>query len=220
MKIQQIDAAYRSRRPGDYPADRMPEVAFLGRSNVGKSSLINSLVGRRKLAATSRDPGKTRAINWYRLIGSNKSCFFVDLPGYGYAKVSKHVRESLWAKLIDTYLSSDQPMVLAIQLLDIRRDGPTALDEQMIGWLRETGVPHVFVLTKSDKLGKGRRAAAVRQFANVLETTKGNNLIPFSAVTGEGRKRLWSLIDQCLVGATSSSYSVTLQSENDDTRTH
>lgn len=201
MKIEQVEATYRTRRPGDFPPERLPEIAFVGRSNVGKSSLINALVNRKKLAATSRDPGRTRAIHWYRVAGEGRSCFFVDLPGYGYAKVSKQLREGLWARLIDTYLTSDRPLVLAVQLLDIRREGPTELDQQMIGWLREVRVPHVFVLTKADKLSRGRRSRSFRRFADVLGTDNGNRPIPFSAVDGEGKKDLWSRIDQRLMQA-------------------
>jgi len=137
VKIQNIERTLRSRRPGEYPGEHLPEIAFLGRSNVGKSSLINSLLGRKKVAATSRTPGKTRAIDWFRLDGgSANNCFFVDLTGYGYAKVPKKIRQEVWAQLIYTYLSSDRPLVLALQLLDIRRDGPTELDTEMISWLR------------------------------------------------------------------------------------
>ena len=202
MKIQNIERTLRSRRPGEYPGEFLPEIAFLGRSNVGKSSLINSLLGRKKVAATSRTPGKTRAIDWFRLDGgSGDNCFFVDLPGYGYAKVPKKIRQEAWAQLIDTYLSSDRPLVLALQLLDIRREGPTELDSEMISWLRETEVPHAFVLTKSDKLKRNRKAAAVNSFAAILETDDNYPLISYSAVTGDGRRELWSLIDQRIAHA-------------------
>ena len=201
VKIRQIEVSYRSQRPGDYPPETLAEVAFLGRSNVGKSSLINTLVGRRKVAATSRTPGKTQTINWYRLTGDSGSCFFVDLPGYGYAKVPKRVREEVWARLIDTYLTSARPLVLAIQLLDMRRDGPTDLDRQMIDWLREAAVPHVWALTKADKLKRSRRAAAERRFEKDLDLDGKDGLIPFSTVTGEGKHQLWSLIDRQLAQA-------------------
>ena len=198
VKIQQIEVAYRSRRPDDYPPERLPEIAFLGRSNVGKSSLINSLLGRKKLAATSKTPGKTREIAWYRLSGATDACFFVDLPGYGYAKVARKVREELWSQLIDTYLLSDRPLALAIQLLDIRRGKPTDLDEQMIHWLREVKVPHVFALTKSDKLKRNPRARATQEFARILGTSEEDGPVPFSSVTAEGKRELWSRIDQRL----------------------
>lgn len=196
VKINDIQRTLRSTRPGEYPDEYLPEIAFVGRSNVGKSSLINSLLPRKKVAATSRTPGKTRAIDWFRLERGAASCFFVDFPGYGFAKVPKRVREESWARLIDAYLDSDRPLVLTLQLLDMRRDGPTKLDEQMIDWLRETRVPHAFVLTKADKIKQSRRAAAVKTFEHALGTDEDHPLITHSAVTGEGKRGLWSLIDQ------------------------
>lgn len=198
MKIQRIDATHVTTRPGDYPGEHLPEVAFLGRSNVGKSSLINSLVNRKKLARTSKEPGRTRAIHWYRLEGDGRSCFLVDLPGYGYARVSRRVREEEWAELIETYLESQRPLVLAIQLLDIRRDGPTELDWQMIDWLRRREIPTAFVLTKADKLGRGKRAQAVSMFARELGLPASSPPIAYSAVSGDGRPQLWSVIDRCV----------------------
>lgn len=201
MRIRDIQAIYRAQQPGDYPESGLPEIAFLGRSNVGKSSLINSLVNRKRLAATSRTPGKTRSIHWYRIDGDGSSCLFVDLPGYGFAKVSKKMREELWASLIDTYLTSQRPLVLAVQLLDMRRDGPTDLDRQMIAWLEEVRVPHVFVLTKADKIKRSQRRRALQKFRDVLDGEEGREPIPFSAVDGEGKPELWSAIDRSLAQA-------------------
>ncbi len=202
VKIKDIQRTLRSRNPGVYPDEHLPEIAFIGRSNVGKSSLINSLLARKKVAATSRTPGKTRAIDWFRIdrIGA-VDCFFVDLPGYGFAKVPKKVREEVWARLIDTYLGSDRPLVLALQLLDMRRDGPTKLDDEMIGWLRETRVPHAFVLTKADKIKQSKKAAALKTFKKKLGTNEDRPLITYSAVTGEGKREAWSLIDRCIAAA-------------------
>lgn len=197
LKIRDIQATHTGKRPGDYPGEALSEVAFLGRSNVGKSSLINSLLGRKSLARTSKAPGRTRAIHWYRVAGDGLSCFFVDLPGYGFARVPRHVREEKWAELIDTYLHSSRPLVLAIQLLDIRRDGPTDLDRQMIEWLYDTGTPTAFVLTKADKLSRSKRARAVRTFARALDVP-ADVPVPYSAVTGEGKAHLWGLIDERL----------------------
>ena len=195
MKIQEVRPEFTTSRPGDYPPERLPEIAFLGRSNVGKSSLINSLLHRKRLARTSKAPGRTRAIHWYRVEGDSLQCRFVDLPGYGYARVPRRVREQEWAALIETYLRSKQPMAVAIQLLDIRRYGPTTLDEQMITWLRTNGQPTTYVLTKADKLSKSRRAQAAQLFARKLQLPDGVRPIPYSAVTGEGRTELWSLLD-------------------------
>ncbi len=196
MKITDIERTLRSTRPGQHPAEFLPEIAFIGRSNVGKSSLINSLLPRKKVAATSRTPGKTRAIDWFRLERGAASCFFVDLPGYGFAKVPKRIRDEAWARLIDAYLESDRALVLALQLLDMRRDGPTKLDAQMIDWLRQTRVPHAFVLTKADKIKQSRRGAALKTFKKALDTDEDHPLITYSSVTGEGKRALWSTIDQ------------------------
>ena len=199
MKIHNIERTLRTRNAGHYPDEYLPEIAFIGRSNVGKSSLINSLLSRKKLAATSRTPGKTRAIDWFRIDrGGKANCFFVDLPGYGFAKVPKKVREEAWARLIDTYLESDRPLVLALQLLDMRRLGPTKLDEQMITWLRETRLPHAFILTKADKLKRSNKLGAMKKFEVSLKRVDDHPLISYSAVTGEGKNELWSLINQSI----------------------
>jgi GTP-binding protein len=201
VKIKQIEPLHIASKPGNYPALIAPEIAFLGRSNVGKSSLINSLVNRKALARTSKAPGRTRAIHWYRLEGDGEECLFVDLPGYGYARVAREIRETEWAKLIETYLHSDRPLCLAVQLLDIRRDGPTPLDEQMIAWLRSRELPAVYVLTKADKLSRLRRAEAVRTFARKLGLRSHEQPIAYSATTGEGKPELWSWIDAGIRGA-------------------
>ncbi len=195
MKIQDVRPTFTTSRPGDYPPEMLPEIAFLGRSNVGKSSLINSLLNRKRMARTSKAPGRTRAIHWYRIEGGGHRCHFVDLPGYGYARVPRQVREHQWATLIETYLESNQPMAVAIQLLDIRRDGPTPLDEQMIEWLRANQRSTTYVLTKCDKLSRSRRARAAQLFARKLQLPQGVRPIPYSAVTGEGRAELWSILD-------------------------
>jgi GTP-binding protein len=197
VKIKDVQRTLRSRKAGEYPQEYLPEIAFVGRSNVGKSSLINSLLARKNVAATSRTPGKTRAIDWFRVTrAGGADCFFVDLPGYGFAKVPKKVREEAWARLIDTYLESDRPLVLALQLLDMRRNGPTELDAQMIDWLRETRVAHAFVLTKADKLKQGQRGTALRTFKKTLASSEETPLITYSAATAEGKREVWSLIDQ------------------------
>ncbi len=199
MKISAIDVTHITSRPGDYPGEELAEIAFLGRSNVGKSSLINSLVNRKKLARTSKTPGRTRAIHWYRVTGSATSCFFVDLPGYGYANVPRKVREGEWAALIETYLGSRRPLELAIQLLDIRRQRPTDLDMRMIEWIRANDLPVAYVLTKADKLSRSRRAGAVRSFADALDLRRDERQpIPYSAVSGEGKPLLWAAIDSRL----------------------
>ncbi len=205
MKIQDITVGHTTTRPGDFPDEAIPEIAFLGRSNVGKSSLINSLTQRRKLARTSKSPGRTQAIRCFRIAGDVATCFFVDLPGYGYAKVSRQIREQQWGRLIATYLQDSPNLLVGIQLLDIRRDGPTKLDWQMIEWSRASEVPTIYVLTKSDKLSRNRRAQAVQKFARALELPGGEKPIPYSAVTGDGRAELWAALDDLLQHATETS---------------
>ena len=139
----------------------------------------------------------------YRLAGDGPSCHFVDLPGYGYAKVSRSIREEAWARLISTYLRSSQPIALALQLLDLRRERPTDLDMQMIDWLRDNAVPHAFVLTKSDKLARGKRTRAASRYATVLSTPRDAAPIAYSSVTGEGKRALWSTIDSRVAAAPS-----------------
>ena len=201
VHIHDITAGYTTSRPGDFPDEAIPEFAFLGRSNVGKSSLINSLTRRKKLARTSKSPGRTRLIHWYRLEIEPRPCFFVDLPGYGYAKVSRKVREEQWAPLIERYLHESPNLLLGIQLLDIRRDGPTALDQQMIEWARASEVPSLYVLTKADKLSRGKQARAKQVFARALEMPDGEKPIAYSATTGQGRDELWRAINDVLSNA-------------------
>lgn len=197
LRIGRVEFVGAIGAPGQEIPTSLPQIAFAGRSNVGKSSLINSLLARKSLARTSKDPGRTRAIHWYRVAGDGLSCFFVDLPGYGFARVPRHVREEKWAELIDTYLHSSRPLVLAIQLLDIRRDGPTDLDWQMIEWLYDTATPTAFVLTKADKLSRSKRARAVQAFARTLDVAP-DVPVPYSAVSGDGKTHLWGLIDERL----------------------
>ncbi len=219
MKIHDAQHGYITARPGDYPPLELPECAFLGRSNVGKSSLINSLVGRRKLARTSKAPGRTRAVHWYNIARSSHSCCFVDLPGYGYAKVSRRIREEEWAKLIEGYLQSGRPR-LAVQLLDIRLDKPTVLDLQMIEWLRANNLPTVFVLTKADKLARGRRAAAKQRFSRLLEIGREDAatrsvVVAYSAITGDGKADLWSEIDRTACQPTNDAARIATSKQSD-----
>ena len=158
----------------------LPEVAFSGRSNVGKSSLINRLVNRKALARTSATPGKTATINFYRL----DTMRMIDLPGYGYAKVS-HAEKRRWATLIEGYFEADRDLRLTLQLVDMRHP-PPADDRMMIEYMTETGIPFVIVLTKADKLNKTQRAQRLESLQQELADYEGIQTIPFSAVTGEG----------------------------------
>ena len=169
------------------PKDRLPQIAVAGRSNVGKSSLLNHMLGYRKLARVSSTPGRTRSLNYFRI---DSRYYVVDLPGYGYAKVSKSMRAE-WGKLIEEYLTSCDDLIGLILLLDCRRD-PTDQDWELINWLSERQLPVMVVITKSDKLSKDKLNRKVRQ----LETELGGAVIPFSIVSGGGRKVLMASLRQ------------------------
>jgi GTP-binding protein len=171
--------------PGGWrPPVELPEVAFAGRSNVGKSSLLNRLVRRRGFARVSNTPGRTREINFFRV---NHEFVLVDLPGYGYARVSKTAHET-WQPLIEGYLRSQPGPRGVVQLLDVRRD-PSDEDRQMLDFLADTGVPTIVVVTKIDKLSSREATGRVAGLARELEIDP-EQVIPFSAVTGAGRDEL------------------------------
>jgi GTP-binding protein len=166
------------------PESTLPEVAFAGRSNVGKSSLLNQLVRRKRFARVSNTPGRTREINFFRV---NSRFVLVDLPGYGYARISKE-RRAEWKPLIEAYLRTSAELRGIVQLLDVRHD-PTNDDRQMIDFLASLGVPTLFVLTKIDKLTRTQRAQRIGELVGELEVDEAQ-VIPFSAETGEGRDDL------------------------------
>lgn len=174
------------------PASVLPEVAFSGRSNVGKSSLINRLLNRKALARTSATPGKTATINFYRL----DTMRMVDLPGYGYAKVSDSERRR-WSELIEGYFDEDRDLRLVLQLWDMRHD-PSKDDYQMLNYMVERGIPFIIVLTKSDKLNKSERAKRLAAFDTILADLEGVTVVPFSAVNGEGADEIRSILDQVI----------------------
>lgn len=172
------------------PESVLPEVAFSGRSNVGKSSLINRLVNRKALARTSATPGKTATINFYRL----DTLRMVDLPGYGYAKVSGSEKRR-WMELIEGYFNADRDMRLVLQLIDIRHT-PSKDDYQMLEYMVEREIPFIVVLTKADKLNKTQRAQRMAAFEEELADYEGVTVIPFSAVNGEGVEDLREILEQ------------------------
>lgn len=173
------------------PPERLPEISFVGRSNVGKSSLINKLLGVRRLALTSSKPGKTRTINFFRV---NEAIDFVDLPGYGFSKASKRERES-WRKLIEGYLLGRGSLRLLVLLVDARH-GPLANDRQMISWLSSHDIPFIMVLTKADKLNRNRQTLEKRKVADPEHELHGSVLC--SAVTGTGIKTIWRCIEHAV----------------------
>ena len=174
------------------PKDGMKEVAFLGRSNVGKSSLINRLCGRKSLARTSAEPGKTRELNYYLV---NKQFYFVDLPGYGYAKLPAQIRSS-WGKLIEQYLKARGQLAMVVQLVDARHE-PTELDLMMVGWLDYYSIPFLIALTKADKLPASkmpRYLEAARE--NFGRYTHCRGVVPFSSITGLGKTEVLAAVYQ------------------------
>jgi len=174
------------------PESTLPEVAFAGRSNVGKSSLLNRLINRKKFARVSNTPGRTREINFFRV---NETFILVDLPGYGYARISKE-RKAEWKPLIESYLKSSPELRGIVQLLDLRHD-PTNDDLQMLDFLSELGVPTVIVLTKIDKLKPSQRRERITEISTALGLEE-SQVVPFSAVTGEGRNELAEAIDELI----------------------
>jgi GTP-binding protein len=173
---------------GDFPREEIPEVVFTGRSNVGKSSLINRLAGSERLARTSSTPGKTQSINFYRL---NRSFFFVDLPGYGYAKAGKAAMQQ-WKRLIEQYFQKRESIVLAVQIVDSRMP-PTKSDLQLSEWLERLGIPCMLVATKSDKLSNNQQ----REQSRVISKSFGGQpVVMSSAKTGAGCNEVWKRVLQ------------------------
>lgn len=172
------------------PENLLPEFAFAGKSNVGKSSLINGLLNRRALARTSSQPGKTQTINFYNV---NDSLYFVDLPGYGYAKVSVEVKAK-WGKMIERYLKKSKMLKCIFLLIDIRHD-PSANDKLMYDWIVSNGYKPVIIATKLDKLKRSQIQKHVKMVREGLGLAKEDILIPFSAETKQGRDEIWALIE-------------------------
>ena len=188
MKIKSVRFVKSATGPVGYPRDGLPEVAFLGRSNVGKSSLINSLLGVRQLARTSSTPGRTQLINFFLV---NDAFYFVDLPGYGYARAPLDVKRQ-WGPMIEQYLAARPNLVLSILISDLRHE-PTRLDLQMKEWLSSRGKPFIIVATKADKLSGNQLKVSLNRGAEVLN---GVELFPYSAVTRKGADRVWKEISK------------------------
>ena len=173
------------------PDTGRPEVAFAGKSNVGKSSLINSLVNRKALARTSAQPGKTQTINFYNI---NESIYLVDLPGYGYAKVPQSEKEK-WGKMIERYLHTSKVLKAVFLLVDIRHD-PSANDKMMYDWVVHNGYNPIIIATKMDKLKRSQIQKNLKAIKTGLNLRPGSIVIPFSAETKQGRDEIWALIDE------------------------
>ncbi len=194
MNFQKVDFELSAGLKGQLPRSAEPEIVFSGRSNVGKSSLINKLVNRKALARVSSTPGKTATVNFFRADG----CRFVDLPGYGYAKVSQSEKKR-WAELVEGYFAQNRRICLVLQLVDMRRD-PTPDDFDMIRFLLETELPFALVCTKCDKLNKTETAAQIARYQELFQED-GIPFYPFSAVRGDGVEELRGLIEQAVENA-------------------
>jgi GTP-binding protein len=188
MIIKSAEFITSATKPSQYPSTAMPEIAFAGRSNVGKSSLINTLVNRKHLVKTSSTPGRTRLINFFDI---NRQMSFVDLPGYGYAKVPVAVRKK-WGPMIETYLSGRETLRGVVVIMDIRRI-PRQEELNLLGWLNHYAIAGILVLTKTDKLSKNKQAKQHHLIARALERPK-NDFILFSAKTRRGRDTIWNAI--------------------------
>ena len=172
------------------PENKMPEIAFAGKSNVGKSSLINGLLNRKSLARTSSQPGKTQTINFYNI---NDALYFVDLPGYGYAKVSKDVQEK-WGVMIENYLQTSKQLKAVFLLIDIRHE-PSANDKNMYEWVVYNGYDPIIIATKLDKIKRSQIQKQLKLIRQGLNVKPGTVILPFSAQTKQGRDEIWAMIE-------------------------
>lgn len=188
MMITSAEFVTSAVRPAQYPPPDLPEFAFAGRSNVGKSSIINTLVSRRKLVQTSSTPGKTRLINFFRV---NAAFSFVDLPGYGYARVSEEERRR-WRPMVEQYLAARDNLKGVVVVLDIRR-APSGEDGQLLQWLERRDIPAVLVATKADKLSKTTQVKQLGLISDALEADL-DDIVLFSSKSRQGRDGLWNAL--------------------------
>lgn len=190
MKVNKAEIVISAVSAAQYPDDGLPEIVLLGRSNVGKSSFVNTLIRRKNLARTSSQPGKTQTMNFYQI---NDAFRFVDMPGYGYAKVSRAEREK-WGEMIETYLRRRKNIRLIIQLVDCRHE-PTKDDRLMYDWLVYYGLDPMVVVTKSDKISKARQKKALDNIVRSLNIGHRRDVVLFSAVDKEGMDTVWQAIE-------------------------
>jgi GTP-binding protein len=193
MKVNAAEFIISAVGSSQYPIDALPEIALAGRSNVGKSSLINRLIQRKNLARTSSQPGKTQTLNYYRI---NSDLYFVDLPGYGYAKVAKTKRE-VWGKFIEHYLLNREELKLLLLLVDLRHP-PSKDDIAMYAWLKHVDIPMCVVATKADKIPKSQWQKHLKIVRDTLIFDPSDPLILFSSETGLGKDELWKVITDAM----------------------
>ena len=194
IKIRQVEMVISAAARKQYPGEGLPEVAIGGRSNVGKSSLINGLLNRKKIARTSSQPGKTRTINFYRV---NERFFIVDLPGYGFARTSKNERLR-WGKMMDEYLNTRTTLNGVIHLVDIRHR-PSQLDVMFFDWIKQAGFHGIVLATKADKISRSKRRQHFNEIIDALGMESDDLLVPYSSVTNEGREELWEVIAELCI---------------------
>ncbi len=195
MVIKQVNLETVCGITSTLPENTLPEVAFAGKSNVGKSSLINALMNRKSLARTSSQPGKTQTINFYNI---NHQLYFVDLPGYGYAKVSVSEKEK-WGRMIERYLHRSKQLKIIFLLIDIRHE-PGANDKQMYRWILDQGFTPVIIATKLDKINRSQKDRQIKLLKNGLQVVPETLVIPFSAQTKQGKEEIYALLDSLLEG--------------------
>lgn len=193
MKINQAEIVISAVREAQYPNEGLPEIALAGRSNVGKSSFINTLINRKNLARTSSKPGKTQTLNFYKL---NEAFYFVDVPGYGYAKVSKKEREK-WGRMMEEYFQNRDTLQAVVLVCDFRHE-PTDADVQMYDFIKYLELPIIIIATKLDKVNKSKRHQQLKLVKQTFEVDEKDIVIPFSAETGEGKEEAWQVLKQYL----------------------
>ncbi|WP_085991767.1 ribosome biogenesis GTP-binding protein YihA/YsxC [Oceanobacillus senegalensis] len=193
MKVTEAEIVISAVSKKQYPNDGLPEIALAGRSNVGKSSFINKLINRKNLARTSSKPGKTQTLNFYKI---NEAFYFVDVPGYGYAKVSKKEREK-WGVMMEEYFELRETLKAVLLITDVRHE-PTRDDIQMYDFLKYFELPVIVVATKLDKVPKSKRAKHIMRTKETLNIDSEDILLPFSSETGEGKDEAWRYLRQFL----------------------
>ncbi|OFU48131.1 MULTISPECIES: ribosome biogenesis GTP-binding protein YihA/YsxC [Aerococcus] len=195
MDVHNVEFLISAVRPEQYPASTIPEIALAGRSNVGKSSFINTMINRKKLARTSSKPGKTQQLNYYQI---EDLFYFVDVPGYGYARVSK-TEKAKWGEMLETYFTTRENLVLALLVVDFRHK-PTKDDIQMKEFMDYHGVPYFVIATKSDKIKKSQWNKHLSDIYKTLGLESIDQILPFSAETKNGRDEAWEIIQAVLDG--------------------
>ncbi|MHC5251867.1 ribosome biogenesis GTP-binding protein YihA/YsxC [Listeria kieliensis] len=190
MQVHNVELVISAVWQEQYPEGNLPEFALAGRSNVGKSSFINRMIGRKSMARISQKPGKTQTLNFYKI---EEALFFVDVPGYGFAKVSKKEREK-WGEMIETYITSREPLRAVIQIVDLRHK-PTADDVMMYEFLKYYQIPVIVVATKADKIPRSKWQKNAKVVKETLDFDGEDDFVLFSAETGMGKEEAWSFIE-------------------------